>query len=179
MMIPCNATLDNSVLLVIDVINSCAHTMYEDQERGIHYNKIRQMIPSLVSFIASFRQLGGRVILTTTVPWQEQYLPDNINELYRENQEARYWSGDTGGHAERLYGIPADGMMVFAKNGHDAFTSENLVCTLEEMRVRYIIIYWPSFRSSRDVRLGRAAKGERCWIDWKTMPPVCFNSSTS
>ena len=139
-MIPCNATLDNSVLLVIDVINSCAHSRYEDQERGIHYTKIRQMIPSLASFIACFRQLGGRVILITTVPWQEQHLPDNINELYRENQEARYWSRDTGGHAERFYGIPTDGMMVFAKNSYDVFTNENIVNTLEETQVRYIIV---------------------------------------
>jgi nicotinamidase-related amidase len=139
-MIPHSATLDNSVLLVIDAINSCAHTEYEDPERGIHYCKIRQMIPSLSSFIASFKQLGGRVILITTVPWQEQYLPDNINELYRNNPEARYWSRDTAGHAERFYRIPADGAMVFAKNSYDAFTNEDFVNALAEMRVRTIIV---------------------------------------
>jgi hypothetical protein len=40
-MIPRTATLDNSVLLVIDAINSCAHRAYEDPERGIHYHKQR------------------------------------------------------------------------------------------------------------------------------------------
>jgi nicotinamidase-related amidase len=139
-MIPHNATLDNSVLLVIDVINSCAHGAYEDPERGIHYDKIRRMIPSLSSFIASFKELGGSVILMTTVPWQEQYLPDNINELYRENPDARYWSEYTDGHAEQFYGIPTDGVTVFAKNSYDAFTSEDLVRTLEEMHVRYVIV---------------------------------------
>ena len=139
-MIPPNATLDNSVLLVIDVINSCAHSGYEDLERGIHYNKIRQMIPCLSSFITSFKQLGGRVILITTVPWQEQYLPDNINELYRNNPEARYWSRDTDGHAEQFYGIPTDGVLVFAKNSYDAFTNEGFVHALEEMQVRTIIV---------------------------------------
>ena len=139
-MIPHSATLDNSVLLVIDAINSCAHRAYEDPERGIHYNKIRQMIPSLSSFITSFKQLGGRVILITTVPWQEQYLPDNINELYRNNPEARYWSRDTDGHAEQFYRIPADGVMVFAKNSYDAFTNEDFVNALEEMHVRTIIV---------------------------------------
>jgi nicotinamidase-related amidase len=139
-MIPGNATLDNSVLLVIDVINSCAHRAYEDPERDIHYDKIRRMIPSLSSFITSFRQLGGRVILMTTVPWQEPYLPDNINELYRENPDARYWSEDTSGRAEQFYGIPADGVTVFEKNSYDAFTSEGLVHALEEMQVRYVIV---------------------------------------
>ena len=38
-MIPHGATLDNSVLLVIDAINSCAHRAYEDPERGIYYSK--------------------------------------------------------------------------------------------------------------------------------------------
>ena len=38
-MIPHGATLDKSVLLVIDAINSCAHRAYEDPERGIYYSK--------------------------------------------------------------------------------------------------------------------------------------------
>lgn len=139
-MIPCDATLDNSVLLVIDVINSCAHKEYEDMGRGIHYNKIRRMIPSLSSFITSFKQLGGKVILTTTVPWQEQHLPDNINELYRNNPKARYWSRDTNGHAEQFYRIPTDGVTIFTKNSYDAFTNEDLVNALAELQVRYIVV---------------------------------------
>ena len=67
-MIPSKATLSNSALLVIDVVNSCADEKYEDQERDIHYGKIRKMVPSLSSFITSYKQLGGTVILVTTVP---------------------------------------------------------------------------------------------------------------
>ena len=139
-MIPAKATLSNSILLVIDVINSCAHEGYEDQERDIHYSKIRQMVPSLSSFIASYKQLGGTVILVTTVPWQEQYLPDNINELYRNDERARYWSRDTGGHGEQFYEIPTEGAMIFTKNSYDAFTCQDLVSTLENMQIRYIIV---------------------------------------
>jgi nicotinamidase-related amidase len=138
--VPFNATLDNSVLLVIDVINSCAHKTYEDPGRDIHYNKIRQMIPHLSAFITCFKQLGGRVILITTVPWQEQYLPDNINELYRNNQVAQYWSKDTKGKAEQFYRIPTDGALIFAKNSYDAFTNKDFVNTIKEMQIRYIII---------------------------------------
>lgn len=139
-MIPSSVTLDNSVLLVIDVINSYAHEEYEDRERDIHYSKIRQMLPSLSSFITSYKQLRGTIILMTTVPWQEQYLPDNINELYRNDERARYWSRDTSGHGERFYEILTDGAMIFAKNSYDAFTCEDFVSTLEKMQIRYIIV---------------------------------------
>ena len=106
MMVPSEARLGNTVLLVVDVINSCAHEDYEDEERGIHYSRIRQMLPRLSSFITSYRQLGGAVALVTTVPWQEPYLADNINELYRHSEEARYWSSDTTGRAEEFCRIP-------------------------------------------------------------------------
>jgi len=139
-MIPSGATLSNTVLLVIDVINSCADEKYEDQEQDIHYRKIRQMVPSLSSFITSYKQLGGTVILVTTVPWQEQYLPENINELYRNDERARYWSRDTGGHGERFYEIPTDRAMIFTKNSYDAFTSNDLVSILEKKHIRYIIV---------------------------------------
>ena len=133
-------TLDNSALLVIDVINSCAHPEFEDPLRNIHFNKIRHMIPALSNFITSYKGLGGRIILTTTVPWQESYLPENINELYRNDEVARYWSQDTSGRAERFYQIPTEGALIFAKNSYDAFTNEDLVHALENMHVRYIIV---------------------------------------
>jgi nicotinamidase-related amidase len=133
-------TLQNSVLLVIDVINSCADREYENPARDIHYNKIRQMVPSLSTFITSFKQLGGRVILTTTVPWREPFLPENINELYRNNAVARYWSADTTGRAEQFYGIPTQGALVFVKDSYDAFTNKDLVNVLEEQHIRYILV---------------------------------------
>ena len=135
-----NLTLENSVLLVIDVINSCAHPDYEDAERNIHFNKIRQMVPALSAFITSYRRLGGRVILTTTIPWREPFLAENINDLYRESEEARYWSQDESGRAELFYEIPTDAATVFAKNSYDAFTNEELVATLERINARYIIV---------------------------------------
>lgn len=80
-----NLSPSNSALLVIDVINSCAHVDFEDPARNIYYSKIRQMVPALSRFILAYRRLGGQVILTTTVPWQEPYLPENINELYAKD----------------------------------------------------------------------------------------------
>ncbi|HEY4977467.1 MAG TPA: isochorismatase family protein, partial [Gaiellaceae bacterium] len=129
----------NSVLLVIDVINSCAHPDYEDAERNIHFSKIRQMVPALTEFIGSYRRLGGRVVLTTTVPWREPFLAENINDLYRESEDARYWSSDESGRAELFYEIPTEGAMVFAKNTYDAFGDEELVSALATMSPRYVI----------------------------------------
>lgn len=133
-------TPENSVLLVIDVINSCAQREFEDPVRNIHYKKIRRMVPALSAFITSYKQLGGRVILTTTVPWQEAYLPENINELYRNSAEARYWSQDTTGQAEHFYHIPSDDALVITKNSFDAFSNEDLIHALEGMHIRYVIV---------------------------------------
>ena len=138
-MIP-DITPKNSVLLVIDVINSCALPEFEDARRNIHYSRIRGMVPALSSFITSFKQLGGRVILTTTVPWQESFLPENINELYRNDENARYWSQDRSGIAERFYQIPTDGALIFAKNTYDAFASLDLVHALGDLHARYVLI---------------------------------------
>jgi nicotinamidase-related amidase len=67
-------------------------------------------------------------------------LPDNISELYRNSEKARYWSRDTAGHAEQFYAIPTDGASIFAKNSYDAFTNEEFVKALRAMQVRYVIV---------------------------------------
>ena len=139
-MIPSSATLKNSALLVIDVINSCAAEDYEDPERDIHYSRIRRMVPSLAAFIAAYRQLGGTVMLVTSVPWQERYLPDNINELYRNDEMARYWSEDASGRGEEFYRIPAEGALIFTKPSYDAFTCPDLVGALDERGIRYLVV---------------------------------------
>ncbi len=139
-MIPSGATLKNSALLVIDVINSCAAEEYEDRARDIHYGLIRRMVPSLAAFITAYRRLGGMVMLVTSVPWQERYLPDNINELYRNDEMARYWSQDTSGCGEEFYGIPTEGALIFTKPSYDAFTCPNLAAALDERGIRYLIV---------------------------------------
>jgi nicotinamidase-related amidase len=139
-MIPSSATLQNSALLVVDVNNFCAAEDYEDPQRHIHYGRIRRMVPSLASFITAYRRLGGTVVLVTSVPWQERYLPDNINELYRNDEMARYWSEDTSGRAEEFYGIPTEGALIFTKPSYDAFTCPELVDALDERGIRYLIV---------------------------------------
>lgn len=132
--------LKNSALIVIDVINSCAHPDYEDAERYIHFKKIREMVPRLAEFMAGYRSLGGRVILTTTVPWREPFLPENINRLYRQSEQARYWSEDESGRAEQLYGIESDGATVIVKDSYDAFACEELLHTLGQLDAPTLIV---------------------------------------
>ena len=135
-----NVTVGNSALLVIDVINSCADPRYEDPARDICFGRIRQMVPILSTFMQDYKKLGGRIVLTTTVPWQESRLPENINELYRNDPQARYWSSDASGEAERFYRIPTEGARIVAKNTYDAFASPELIQALGETGTRYVIV---------------------------------------
>jgi len=78
-------TKDNTVLLVIDPVNSCAHKRCETPEWNIHFSKIREMIPKLAEFISDYRKrVGGMVVFVTITPWNKENLPDNINELYKD-----------------------------------------------------------------------------------------------
>jgi nicotinamidase-related amidase len=138
--LPAGATPGNTALLVVDVMNACAHERHEDPGRGIRFSRIRAMVPRLAAFVEAFRGLGGAVLLVKSVPWQERFLPDNLNELYREDAGARYWSADRSGHAEQLYGLPEEGAEVFTKCSYDAFTCAELVAALERRRIRYVIV---------------------------------------
>jgi nicotinamidase-related amidase/catechol 2,3-dioxygenase-like lactoylglutathione lyase family enzyme len=137
---PRAATPRNTALLVVDVTKSCADPHYEDPARDIRFGRIRAMIPSLASFIASFQRLGGRVVLARCVPWREPFLPDNLNELYRENPRARYWSAESSGDAEEFYGVPTQGAQVVSKSTYDAFASPELIEHLERARIRYVVV---------------------------------------
>jgi nicotinamidase-related amidase len=70
------------------------------------------MVSRPSNFIPAWQGLGGRVILTTMVPWQ----------------------------AGRFYQIPTQEALVFAKDSYDAFTNAALVHAQEEMHSRYIIV---------------------------------------
>ncbi len=131
----------NTALLVIDVINSCAHENCEIEKWKITFSKIREMIPSLKEFINEYRAtVGGPIIFTTTTPWRKQYLTDNLNELYTD-PSARYYSEDTSGFAEEFYQIkPQRDDLVVAKNHYDVFTNDNFVRYLQKHKVHYIVV---------------------------------------
>lgn len=132
---------ENTALLVIDVINSCAHEKCEIPEWDIHFSKIREMVPRLEKFIEEYRQrIGGLMIFGRTMPWQKEYLAHNVNELY-EDERFSYYTRDRSGFAEEFYKVkPQNGDIVTDKNTNDALTNPELADELERRGIRYLLI---------------------------------------
>lgn len=132
----------NTALVVIDFINSCAHEKCEIPEWNIHFSKIRAMAPKMNAFLNDYRErINENVILVKTTPWQPEYLPENLNELYQHNPAARYYTQDKSGFAEEFYSIkPQSTDTIFEKNTYDAFADGKLSKTLEDKGVKYLII---------------------------------------
>lgn len=133
-------TKDNTALIVIDVINSCAAEECEIPKWNVHFKKIRKMAPGLERFVKEFRNSGSSIIFTTTTPWMKKYLPHNINELYTD-PKAYYYSDDTSGFRQDFYLVkpePTDTIIV--KNTYDAFSHTNLHNILQQKGIQYIIV---------------------------------------
>jgi nicotinamidase-related amidase len=131
----------NTALVIVDVINSCAHVNFETPEWNIHFSKIREMVPNLINFIDEFRiKVAGPIMFIKTVPWRKEYLAANVNELY-EDKRFSYYSKDTTGKAEEFYQIePKPGDFVFDKNTCDAFSNQDLNEELKKRKIKYLII---------------------------------------
>jgi|WetSurMetagenome_2_1015567.scaffolds.fasta_scaffold45411_4 nicotinamidase-related amidase len=134
-------TIENTALLVIDPVNSCAHEKCETPEWNIHFSKIRSMLPKLANFIEEYKQkTNGLVIYTTVTPWNKEHLPANLQELYTDSQ-AYYYSDDTTGFDEQFHTVkPSPDDLVFDKNTYDVFTNQKLLQELKDRKIRYIII---------------------------------------
>ncbi len=132
---------DNTVLLVIDPVNSCAHERCETPEWNIHFTKIREMLPRLAEFVKDFkRKFGAKVIFTTITPWNKENLPENIIELY-EDPKACYYSEDTTGFDEKFNVVlPEEDDLVYKKNTYDAFANEEFLSELKRRKIRYIVM---------------------------------------
>lgn len=130
---------DNTALLVIDPVNSCAHEKCETPEWNIHFSKIRKMLPKLNGFISKYReQIGGLIVIATITPWTKKYLPENLKELYTD-PKAEYYSEDESGFDERFFAVkPTKTDLVITKNTYDVFTNKELVKELKEKGIRYI-----------------------------------------
>ncbi len=129
--------IKDTALIVIDVINSCAHEKYEIKKWNITFKKIRKMVPSLVKFIDFYKSKDGKVIYINTTPWTKKHLTKNIIELYK-NPNARYYSKDVSGFPEEFYLINPKNGHVVTKNSYDAFTNPKLKNLLKNKK--YVII---------------------------------------
>lgn len=134
-------TKQNTGLVVIDPINSCAAEQCEYPDRNIRFSKIRTMLPKLNVFAKRYRkEIGGLVIVVKTTPWTKNFLPLNIQELYTD-PGSTYYSSDTTGFAEWFYAVEtAKTDVVIEKNSYDAFTNDVFAKTLKERGIRYIIM---------------------------------------
>lgn len=132
---------DNTALLVIDPVNSCAHERCETPEWNIRFTKIRTMLPKLAKFVSEYRKrVGGLVVFTTITPWNKENLPENINRLYQDPR-AYYYSDDTTGFDEKFHDvIPEKSDLVYMKNTYDAFTIKEMVAGFEKRGIKYIVI---------------------------------------
>lgn len=131
----------NTALLVIDIINSCAHEKCEIPNHNIHFSKIRAMVPNLVHFIEDFKKSTKcKIIYTNTTPWKREYLTENINELYKD-PEAYYYSEDNTGFAEQFYLVkPTESDLIVTKNHYDVFATKGFEEQLKTMGIKYLLI---------------------------------------
>lgn len=134
-------TRNNTALVVIDPINSCAHEKCEIPENNIHFSKIRKMLPKLNNFLKKYRKkIGGLVVLATITPWDKKHLPENLNELYKD-PEAEYYSKDITGFAEEFHTIETEKSdLIIVKNTYDIFTSEILRKEFEQKGIKYLVV---------------------------------------
>lgn len=131
----------NTTLIVIDVINFCAHQRCEITEWDIAFSKIREMVPRLQQFIKQYHeQVGGLVVITKTTPWTAEYLTENINELYTD-PAAYYYSKDKSGFPEEFFEIqPLESDVVITKNHYDAFVNTELDKILKKNGIKYLVV---------------------------------------
>lgn len=132
---------NNTALMVIDVINSCAHEKCEIAKWDIRFTRVRAMVPRLQKFIEGYRRVvGGPVVFVKTVPWQRQYLADNINQLY-EDPGVCYYTEDTSGFAEEFYCVqPEQSDLLIVKNHVDAFANADLIREAGQRGLEYFAV---------------------------------------
>lgn len=136
-----NLNKNNTALLVIDPVNSCAHEKCETPEMDIHFSKIREMLPRLDDFLKKYREeVGGLVVITKITPWNKDNLADNLNELYTD-PKAEYYSEDTTGFDEQFHTIKLEKSdLIITKNTYDTFTNKDLVEEFRKKRIKYIVV---------------------------------------
>ena len=133
-------TKHNSILIVIDVVNFCAHPNFEIKKWGLTFNKVRRMIPRLVKFIRAYKQKGGKVVYVNCVKWDKKHIAPNLVELYKD-PKCRYYTKDKTKFPEEFYKVTPDkDDIIITKNSYDAFTNPKLDRLLKKKKIKYLII---------------------------------------
>ncbi len=130
----------NTALLLIDIVNGCAHQKCEDPEVGITFSKIREMIPNLIDFVKEYKErVNNNVFYINITPWDKKHLPQNLQELYTD-PSVEYYSDDDSGFPEEFYKIKPDKEdIIITKNTYDAFVDTELEKILRDKGVQYLV----------------------------------------
>lgn len=136
-----NINNKNTALLIIDIINSCSHKKCENKEWNIAFSKIRKMAVRLDKFIKNYRlKFKGKIIFIKTVPWQKRFLPENINNFYKDPAIC-YYTKDQSGKAEEFFLLkPEKRDKIIEKNTYDAFASKELVNFAKKNKIKNFIV---------------------------------------
>jgi len=135
-----NPNLQNTRLLVIDIVNDCCSEKCERKQWGITFKKIRKMVPKLKDFIAKYKKIGGKVIYINNVKWIKKNLPENLNELYK-NPQTTFYTKDKTGFSEQFHKVKPDkDDTIITKNTYSAFSNPKLDKLLQKNNIRYLII---------------------------------------
>ncbi len=121
-------------LVVIDTVKGCCDIQYEKPEWNLHFKKVREMLPRLNTFVKTHRENGGQVIWIKPTPWTIEHLPANINKLYNENPNARFYveeNIDEYNEFPNSITIESDDI-VLEKNNYSAFVNPKLSRLLDD-----------------------------------------------
>lgn len=131
----------NTALVIIDVVNGCAHEKCEDPKIDVRFSKIREMVPNLDKFIKTYREkVGSLIVFVNITPWDKAHLPENIQELYTD-PNVEYYSDDNSGFPEEFYQVkPEKGDLIITKNSYDAFTNSKLNKTFKDKKIQYLVV---------------------------------------
>ncbi|MCD4694501.1 cysteine hydrolase [bacterium] len=132
---------NNSVLIVIDIINHCCHPKSEVKEWGLTYRKIRKMVPELKRFISKYKKTSKQpVIYVNCIKWNKSCVAPNIRKLY-EDPTCDYYTKNNNKFSEQFYKVtPEKNDIIITKNSYDAFTNPDLNKLLRKKKIRNIVI---------------------------------------
>lgn len=104
-------------LMVIDVQDTAISKEYEIPEWNIHFQKCRDRVPNIKRLVNCFRDRNLPLIHVLTTEWTKKHLPWNIQKLYDENPDAKFYHD---GVPEAII-TPLEGELVVRKNMPSAF----------------------------------------------------------
>ncbi len=107
--------LNQKACIIIDYTKQNVY-LNERPEWDLSLKKVQSLRPNLEKLVQRCELLNIPVIFIGTVEWSEKNLPENINQLYKSNPEAAFYSS---GEDEQV--LKSKGKVIL-KNSYSAFS---------------------------------------------------------